>query len=410
MTQSIPKYLTTTIAMLLIATATPHPVRGQNFDDAKSAKQMNQANALVRDGKFGEAIQEYGKITTGETARDMLAYNQAVAHFRNGEVDAAQSLFETGASSTNTAIAADSRYNLGNCQYTRALNTAKQDRTAAIEQLTDAISHYRGSLRGNPDNVDARANIELASELIRKLREEQEQQEQQNQDQQDQKPQQQDQSGQGEDEPQKDSQTTDEEKQNKEQDSSDKSDSDESKSDEQSDENRSGAETQNDPSKSNDENESESDQPNEQQPGDPRSDSQDKQNQASGEQESAQEQEQPASADQQDSQTGQPQNRQQPNPGQQSAAESSPPEEEMGVNETNDKTVPTGDLTAANQQDKNGDPGKRVAMPDPDAREGLITREEALKMLQAVRDRDMLRRLKQERIERTRHVPVDRDW
>ena len=40
----------------------------------------------------------------------------------------------------------------------------------------------------------------------------------------------------------------------------------------------------------------------------------------------------------------------------------------------------------------------------------VMTKEEALKMLQAVRDRDMLRRLRQEQIERSRHVPVDRDW
>ena len=39
-----------------------------------------------------------------------------------------------------------------------------------------------------------------------------------------------------------------------------------------------------------------------------------------------------------------------------------------------------------------------------------MTREEALKMLQSVRDRDMLRRMQQLRQERSRHVPVDRDW
>ena len=39
-----------------------------------------------------------------------------------------------------------------------------------------------------------------------------------------------------------------------------------------------------------------------------------------------------------------------------------------------------------------------------------MSKEEALKMLQAVRDRDMLRRLRQEQTERSRHVPVDRDW
>ncbi len=39
-----------------------------------------------------------------------------------------------------------------------------------------------------------------------------------------------------------------------------------------------------------------------------------------------------------------------------------------------------------------------------------MTKQEALKMLQSVRDRDMLRRLRQEQFERRRHVPTERDW
>ena len=39
-----------------------------------------------------------------------------------------------------------------------------------------------------------------------------------------------------------------------------------------------------------------------------------------------------------------------------------------------------------------------------------MTAQEAEKMLQAIRDREMIRRLQRQAAERNRHVPVDRDW
>ena len=67
-----------------------------------------------------------------------------------------------------------------------------------------------------------------------------------------------------------------------------------------------------------------------------------------------------------------------------------------------------GKLTADNQSKaKKGDESAARLTKTGD---GLMTREEALKMLQSVRDRDMLRRLQQQRRQRIRRVPVDKDW
>jgi len=40
----------------------------------------------------------------------------------------------------------------------------------------------------------------------------------------------------------------------------------------------------------------------------------------------------------------------------------------------------------------------------------MMSRQEALKLLQAVRDRDMLRRLRQRQRQRQRRVNVEKDW
>ena len=39
-----------------------------------------------------------------------------------------------------------------------------------------------------------------------------------------------------------------------------------------------------------------------------------------------------------------------------------------------------------------------------------MTKQEAEKMLQAIRDQEMIRRLRRQAVERNQHIPVDKDW
>ncbi len=54
--------------------------------------------------------------------------------------------------------------------------------------------------------------------------------------------------------------------------------------------------------------------------------------------------------------------------------------------------------------------GDRQAIATRSDADELISREEALKLLQSVRDRDMLRRLQKQQRQRSRRVQVDKDW
>ncbi|MEO8269905.1 MAG: hypothetical protein ABI557_09295, partial [Aureliella sp.] len=193
-----------------------------------SATRINAANALVRDGKVAEAIAEYQQVPVTHADREQLTYNLGVAEYRAGNINAAKTHFTEAAASSQPSLAARSRYNLGNCFYSEAVKAteqgnsatehdnsadtapllaerssgtksevAKQNLSTAIDALRQAIGHYRGSLTVEPNNTDARANIELAGQLLRKLQEaqkqDQQQQDQQQQDQQQQDQQQQDQ-------------------------------------------------------------------------------------------------------------------------------------------------------------------------------------------------------------------------
>ena len=66
-----------------------------------------------------------------------------------------------------------------------------------------------------------------------------------------------------------------------------------------------------------------------------------------------------------------------------------------------------GELESVNETD---DPSPETSEMAELAESKSMTEEEARKMLQAVRDRDMIRRFRQQQLQRSRQVPVDKDW
>ncbi len=81
--------------------------------------------------------------------------------------------------------------------------------------------------------------------------------------------------------------------------------------------------------------------------------------------------------------------------------------EERDQEDDESSTPPSGELTAANE-DPNA--SERQAAEPVRVATDQMTEEEARKLLQSIRDRDMLRRLRKQAAERALRVPVERDW
>ena len=311
------------------------------------AAQINAANQLVRQNKHNEAIEAFNAIGDSDH-QDALNYNLAGAHYRNSDIDAATTLFSETAKSSNDRIATDSRYNLGNCHYAKSLQLAQQQPDAAIQELKRAIQQYRSALRLDRNNADARGNLERAKKLIDQLEQQKEQQDPNQQ----------------------------QDQQNKSDDSSQNQD-------------------QKDP------NDSES-QSNEQQ----NSEENSSQDQQSQEQDGDQSQEQSSEQSSDD---------QQKNQSQKSDDKGSDDEQSEDNNsgqqkEEASKAPPKGEVTAANENEaESGDSKMNPANPNEE-QEAVMSRQEAMKLLQAVRDRDMLRRLRQQQRQRQRRIKVEKDW
>src|SRR3954467_1318552 len=173
------------IALMLSTVFAGRQVLAGDVGERQVAVEINKANGLLRSGDVDGAVKAYHQVQSGAPERTDLSYNIAVAQYRKGDMAAAEGLFKQAAASENDALAAKARYNLGNCNYAAALRSAENDHPAAIKGLEKAIENYRSALEIDPNDADSRANIELASAMIDKLREQdKKQQEQQKKDQQ----------------------------------------------------------------------------------------------------------------------------------------------------------------------------------------------------------------------------------
>ena len=360
------------------------------------AAKINAANDLVRQNEHSQAIEAFNAIeATKPSDSDALNYNLAVAHYGNSDFDAALTLLAESAKSSNDRIAADSRYNIGNCHFAKSLPLAQQPE-ASIEELELAVEHYRSAIRLDRQHADARENLERAKKLIEQLKQNQQSDQQQS-------PPEEDQQEQGDEQKQKDEQQQD----NEQSDESDQKDEPEESEQSKENQDQSGSEE-----KSSEESDSQSDE--EGSSGEDQSQKEQTQNEQSESKQSSDgeaQSEQP-SQDQSSDPTEQSQDAQQQ---QNNGQPDEDAEQDDATSEEDGKAAPEGEVTAANesQSEDTKDANEAASLSTPQQNvddNGMMSRQEALKLLQAVRDRDMIRRLRQQQRQRSRRVQVEKDW
>jgi Ca-activated chloride channel homolog len=385
-----------------------------------SATSINRANELVREGKFDEAIVAYQQVQPTKDDRETLTYNLAVAQYRRGNLDVAKQSFAESASASNETIAANSRFNLGNCFYSEALELADENPSAAVDTLDEAIANYRSSLSINPSDVDARANIELAAKLRKELQKRKEQQqnsEQQNSEQQNSEQQNSEQqNSERQNSEQQNSEQQDSEQQNSEQQNSEQQNSEQQNSEQQDSEQQNSeqqdSEQQNSEQQNSEQQNSEQQNSEQQNSEQQNSEQQNSEQQNSEQQNSEQQNSEQQNSEQQNSEQQNSDSRpQEPEPSSRSNDDSKVTQDkEAGMNDQNEQQSPDGELTSANQQDSEREANEQTEPQPVVDQEGRMTKEEAMKLLQSVRDRDMLRRLRQAQADRQRQKPVEKDW
>ncbi|MCK4916448.1 MAG: tetratricopeptide repeat protein [Candidatus Eisenbacteria sp.] len=168
------------------------------FGDSPEGRNR-KGNRFYRDGRFDEALTEYrgAQVLAPELAA--LAFNAGNALFRKGELPDAIREYGNAALSDDVAMSSAALYNAGNA-------------FLQAGQIDTAVEAFKGALKLDPDDQDAKHNLEVALGLLDQ--QQQEQQNQENQDQQDQENQEQEEQ---ENQDQREQDQQDEEQENQDQ-------------------------------------------------------------------------------------------------------------------------------------------------------------------------------------------------
>ncbi len=163
------RYITRLAACVLVAVAisglTPAPVQADDF-----ASRNNRANDLVEEGQLDQALQEYREIKIEQPEKPELDYNIANVYHLKNQFDSAATEYQDALASLEGPVTPNAFYNLGNTLF-------------RMQQYDLAVESYKQALMDDPDDEDAKYNLELA---LQKLQEQDSTQQQQQQDQQNQ--------------------------------------------------------------------------------------------------------------------------------------------------------------------------------------------------------------------------------
>ncbi|MBD3297735.1 MAG: tetratricopeptide repeat protein [candidate division Zixibacteria bacterium] len=167
------RYLTRLAASLLVATAiccvTPTPLQADEF-----ASRNNRANELVEEGQLERALQEYREIKIEQPDKPEIDYNIGNVYHLKNQFDSAATEYQDALASLEGPVTPNAFYNLGNTLF-------------RMQQYDLAVESYKQALMDDPDDEDAKYNLELALKKMQEqdsTQQEQQQQDQQNQEEQ----------------------------------------------------------------------------------------------------------------------------------------------------------------------------------------------------------------------------------
>jgi tetratricopeptide (TPR) repeat protein len=115
-------------------------------------------------GRYDEAAAEYRRALERRPDSAILHYNLGTALLQAGRYEEARRHLARAAEREADEVAQSSRYNLGNTELEPSFRAEHSpERNASLRR---AVEHYRGALRLDPADEDAKWNLELAQRLL----------------------------------------------------------------------------------------------------------------------------------------------------------------------------------------------------------------------------------------------------
>ena len=138
------------------------------YADALSGKN-SKANKLYEEKKYEDALKVYrdAQIEAPESAE--LHYNIGTTLYRKKKFDEALKELEKSLSGQDAAVQQKTYYNMGNCHYRAGDDMIKMGQQEGLERLKQSIEAYKKALELDPNDQDAKFNIEFVQNKLKEL-------------------------------------------------------------------------------------------------------------------------------------------------------------------------------------------------------------------------------------------------
>lgn len=131
-------------------------------------KAVQRGNEFYDAGEYDAAGQHYATASEVLPEAAEIFFNQGNVLYKQRKFLQALAHYTSALQSVNGVLESRVKYNLGNVEYRRAL-IAMSTAQDAILLLRSAITYYRDSLAVDPQQQNARYNLELAHRLMQQL-------------------------------------------------------------------------------------------------------------------------------------------------------------------------------------------------------------------------------------------------
>jgi len=144
----------------------------------------SSARALreYKDGKYEEALKEYQQLLEPKGEDSRLHFNAGAAAYRNHQLEEAAKQFDEAANASNLRLQGMAYYNRGNTLY--YLGEQDPDPSKRGEAWKKSIQDFQNSLKLNPQDPDAKFNLDFVKKKLEELKQQQQQSQQNKPDQQ----------------------------------------------------------------------------------------------------------------------------------------------------------------------------------------------------------------------------------
>lgn len=122
---------------------------------------LERGNRLYREGRIAEAVEAYRAALADGDDSARLHYNLGTALLRLERYDEAEQHLSSALSAVEPELRQRTLYNLGG-RYLEQARSAELDRQTERRLLDAAVESYKSALRLDPDDMDAKWNLELA--------------------------------------------------------------------------------------------------------------------------------------------------------------------------------------------------------------------------------------------------------